>query len=167
MPIKNPKELFVMILSNARYGTERSVSVYKELSELAQNPEARQALAARAFVSQQNVERMDEAFRLIGEKPVNVSGRLLDAFVEDFRKELPEMQSTEARWLFVVAKASQLSHMRAAEYASLVAAADVSGNYGVGVLLESCLADHLAFVERAKRVVQAAIDTKMVARAAG
>jgi ferritin-like metal-binding protein YciE len=156
-----------MILSNARYGTERSVSVYKELSELAQNPEARQALAARAFVSQQNVERMDEAFRLIGEKPVNVSGRLLDAFVEDFRKELPEMQSTEARWLFVVAKASQLSHMRAAEYASLVAAADVSGNYGVGVLLESCLADHLAFVERAKRVVQAAIDTKMVARAAG
>jgi ferritin-like metal-binding protein YciE len=167
MPIKNPKELFVMILSNARYGTERSVSVYKELSELAQNPEARQALAARAFVSQQNVERMDEAFRLIGEKPVNVSGRLLDAFVEDFRKELPEMQSTEARWLFVVAKASQLSHMRAAEYASLVAAADVSGNYGVGVLLESCLADHFAFVERAKRVVQAAIDTKMVARAAG
>jgi ferritin-like metal-binding protein YciE len=167
MPIKNPKELFVMILSNARYGTERSVSVYKELSELAQNPEARQALAARAFVSQQNVERMDEAFRLIGEKPVNVSGRLLDAFVEDFRKELPEIQSTEARWLFVVAKASQLSHMRAAEYASLVAAADVSGNYGVGVLLESCLADHLAFVERAKRVVQAAIDTKMVARAAG
>jgi ferritin-like metal-binding protein YciE len=137
------------------------------LSELAQNPEARQALAARAFVSQQNVERMDEAFRLIGEKPVNVSGRLLDAFVEDFRKELPEMQSTEARWLFVVAKASQLSHMRAAEYASLVAAADVSGHYGVGVLLESCLADHLAFVERAKRVVQAAIDTKMVARAAG
>jgi ferritin-like metal-binding protein YciE len=113
------------------------------------------------------VERIDEAFRLIGEKPVNVSGRLLDAFLEDFRKELPEMQSTEAKRLFVVAKASQLSHMRAAEYASLVAAADVSGNYGVGVLLESCLADHLAFIERTKRVVQALIETRVVARAAG
>jgi ferritin-like metal-binding protein YciE len=167
MPIKNPKELFVMILSHARYGTERSILVYKELGELAKNPEAQQALAARAFVSQQNVERIDEAFKLIGEKPVNVSGRLLDAFLEDFRKELPEMQSPEVRRLFVVAKASQLSHMRAAEYASLIAAADVSGNYGVGVLLESCLADHLAFVERTKRVVQAVIETKVEARAAG
>lgn len=167
MPVKNAKELFVMILSHARYGTERSVSVYKDLSELAQNSEVQQALTARAFVSQQNVERIDEAFKLIGEKPVNVSGRLLDIFLEDFRKELAEMQSTEARRLFVVAKASQLSHMRAAEYASLVAAADVSGNYGVGVLLESCLADHLAFLERTKRVVQAVIETKVAARAAG
>src|SRR5262249_7644410 len=150
MGIKTAKELFVNILSHARYGTERSVSVYKDLSELAQNPEVQQALAARAFVSQQNLERIDEAFKLIGEKAINVSGRLLDVFFEDFGKELAEMQSTEARRLFVVAKASQLSHMRAAEYASLVAAADVSGNYGVGVLLESCLADHLAFVERTK-----------------
>jgi ferritin-like metal-binding protein YciE len=167
MPIKNAKELFALILSHARYGTERSVSVYKDLAELAQSPEVQQALAARAFVSQQNVERIDEAFKLIGEKPANVSDRLLDVFLDDFRKELAEMQSVEARRLFVMAKASQLSHMRAAEYASLVAAADVSGAYGVGVLLESCLADHLAFLKRTKRVVQAVIEAKVAARAAG
>jgi len=167
MPVKNPKELFVILLSHARHGAERSAAVYKELGELAQNPEIEQALAARAFVSQQNLEKMDQAFKLIGEKPVNITGRLHDVFVEDFRKEVAEIQSPEARRLFVLAKANNLSHMRTAEYVALVAAADVTGHYGVGVLLESCLADHLAFVERTKRFIRGVVEAKIAARAAG
>ena len=165
MPIRNPKEMFVMVLSHARHGTERSAAIYNELSELAQNPEIQQALAARAFVSQQTLEKIDQAFQLIGEKPLNVTGRLQDVFVEDFRKELAEIQSPEARRLFVLAKANHLNHIRTAEYVTLVAAADVSGYYGVGVLLESCLADHLAFVERTKRLIRGVFEAKIAARA--
>jgi len=167
MPVRNPRELFLRILSHARYGTERSVALYKDLSDIVQNPEIQQALAARAFVAQQNLEKIDEAFKLINEKPVNVTGRILDVFVEDFRSELADMQSPEARRLFILAKANQLSHLRAAEYSSLLAAADVSGHYGVGVLLESCLADHLAIAERTKRTAQTIVEAKIAARAAG
>ena len=165
--VKNPKELFVMILSHARQGAERSAAIYKELGEAAQNPEIQQALQARAFVSQQNLDRFDEAFKMIGEKPVNVAGRLHDTFVEDFRKELAEIQSPEGRRLYVLAKASHLSHMRTAEYELLAAAADVSGNHGVGVLLECCLADHMAFAERTRHLVRGVIEAKVAARAAG
>jgi len=167
MPIKNPRELFVTILSHVRHGTERSAAIYKELGEAAQNPEIQEALAARAFVSQQNLEKLDEAFKLIGEKPVNVTGRLHDIFVEDFRKELGEIQSPEARRLFVLAKANHLSHMRTAEYVTLVAASDLSGHHGVGVLLESCLADHLAFAERTRRLIHRVVEAKIAARATG
>ena len=163
MPVKNPKELFVMVLSHARQGTERSIATYKELGELAQNSEIQEALAARSFVSQQTVEKLDEAFKLIGEKPASLSGQLHD--VEDFRRELLDIQSPEARRLFVLATANHLSHLRTAEYVTLVAAADISGHPGVGVLLESCLADHLAFVERTKRFIRSVIEAKMAARA--
>jgi hypothetical protein len=104
---------------------------------------------------------------VIGEKPVNVAGPLHDVFVEDFRKELAEIQSQEARRLFVLAKANHLSHMRTAEYVTLVAASDISGHHGVGVLLESCLADHLAFGERTRRLIHRVIEEKVAARAAG
>jgi ferritin-like metal-binding protein YciE len=167
MPIKDPKELFLKLLSHVRHGTERSAAIYKELGEAAQNSEIQEALAARAFVSQQNLEKLDEAFKMIGEKPVSVTGPLHDVFVEDFRRELAEIQSPEAKRLFVLAKANHLSHMRTAEYVTLVAAADVSGHHGVGVLLESCLADHLAFVERAKRLIHRVIEAKIAARATG
>jgi ferritin-like metal-binding protein YciE len=167
MAIKNPRELFVKLLSHIRHGTERSAAIYKELGDAAQNPEIQEALAARAFVSQQNLEKLDEAFRMIGEKPVSVTGPLHDVFVEDFRKELAEIQSPEARRLFVLAKANHLSHMRTAEYVTLVAASDVSGHHGVGVLLESCLADHLAFGERTRRLIHRVVEAKIAAKAAG
>ena len=167
MAVRNPSELFVALLSHVRHGTERSAAIYKELGDAAQNPEVQEALTARAFVSQQNLERLDEAFKLIGEKPVSVTGPLHDVFVEDFRRELGEIQSPEARRLFVLAKANNLSHMRTAEYVTLVAASDISGHHGVGVLLESCLADHLAFAERTKRLIHRVVETKIAAKAAG
>jgi len=167
MPVRSPKELFVTILSHVRHGTERSAAIYKQLGELAQDSEIQESLEARAFVSQQTLAKLDETFKIIGDKPVNVTGRLHDVFVEDFRKELAEIQSPESKRLFVLAKANHLSHMRTAEYVTLVPAADVSGHHGVGVLLESCLADHLAFVERTKRLIHHVIEAKAAARATG
>ena len=160
MRVKNARELFVTMLSQVRHGTERTAAVYKELGELSQNSEIREVLEARALVSQQTLAKLDEAFKMIREKRVHVTGRLQDVFVEDFRRELSEIQSQEARRLFVLAKANHLSHMRSGEYVTLVAAADVSGHHGVGVLLESCLGDHLAFVERTKRLIHRFIEAK-------
>jgi hypothetical protein len=53
--------------------------------------------------------------------------------------------------------------MRAGEYVTLVAAADVCGHHGVGVLLESCLGDHLAFVERTKRLIHHLVKLRIAA----
>ena len=166
MAIRNPKELFVLMLSHVRQGTERSANAFEELGEVAQHPEIKEALEARAFVANQTIERLDQIFKLIGEKPVNVTGRLQEIFVEDFRKELSEIQSPEAKRLYVLAKINHLFHMRIAEYIALIAAADFTGNYGVGVLVESCLADHLAFAERTKRLMRNVIEARMAARAA-
>jgi ferritin-like metal-binding protein YciE len=166
MPVKNPKELFLLLLSHARQTTERTSEILQELSKVAQNQEIKEALEARAFVSDKMVGTVDEAFRLIGEKPMNLTGRLHDIFVEDFRKELGEIQSQEARRLFVLAKVSQLVHLRIGELVALVAAADMTGNYGVGVLLESCLGDALAFVERTRRLIRNIIEVKVAAKVA-
>jgi ferritin-like metal-binding protein YciE len=78
---------------------------------------------------------------------------LHDVFIEDFRRELDEVQGPVARKLFVLAKASHLAHLQVASYMALIAAADTLGHPGVSVLLESCLADKLAFVERTKRLI--------------
>jgi ferritin-like metal-binding protein YciE len=54
-----------------------------------------------------------------------------------------------------------------AEYEVLVAAADLAGHHGVGVLLETCLADKLAFAERNRRLIQHLVEAKLAERAAG
>ena len=166
MAAKNPKEIFVTLLSAEREGTERTTEILQELSQAAENPEIKQAIEARVFIKDQILARLDEVFKLIGEKPVKFSGRILDVFVEDFRRERAEIQSPDARHLFVLAKLSHLVHLRIGAYVLLTAASDLTGNWEVGVLLESCLADELAFAERTRRLIRKIVETKIAARAA-
>jgi ferritin-like metal-binding protein YciE len=160
MPVNNPKELFVKMLSDVRQRTEKATKIYEHLSEVAQDPNIKEALQSRAFLQEKTLSSLDRCFEFIGEKPVQLSGRLHEVFVEDFRREFAEIQAPAAKALFVLIKANHLMHLSIAEYVALVAMADVSGHFGVGVLLESCLADKLAFVERTRRLIRHAIEAK-------
>jgi ferritin-like metal-binding protein YciE len=164
MPAKNPKDVFVMLMSDARNNTERTAKVYQELSQAAQNPDVQEALEARAFVTEKNLQALDRCFEIIGEKPQKTSGRQHDVFVEDFKKELAEIQSPAAKHLFMLAKATQIAHLRFAEGVALTAAADATGHFGVGVLLESTLADKLAFAEQTRRLIRHIIEGKVAER---
>jgi ferritin-like metal-binding protein YciE len=166
MPVKNPKETFVYLLSHVRQGQEKMTTILDEMSKLAQHPEIKEALEARHFVNQKILSTLDEAFKMIGEKPVPVSNRLQEIFLEDFRKEFNEIQSPEAKRLFILAKLIHLFQLRVGEYVALIAAADMTGNYGVGVLLESCLADKLAFAERTRRVLRKVAEMRIAEKAA-
>ena len=166
MSVKNPHELFVMLLSNVRQGTERTTKIFQEISEVAQNPDVKETLEARVFVSQRTLEKLDRCFKLIGEQPVKLNGRLMEVFAEDFRKELAEIESPVAKHLYILAKANHLIHLRIGEYVALIAAADMTGHYGVGVLLETCLAEKLAFVERTRRLIKNLIEHKVATKLA-
>ena len=164
MPIKNPKQIFVLMLSDLRQGSERTSKIFENLAQLAEDPDIKQALEARTFISQKVVETLDQCFECIGEEPVKLSetrARIYDALAEDFRKELAEIKDTTTRRFYILAKLNNLAHFRAAEYKTLIAAADVSGNYGVAALLESCLADKLALAERTQHWLRRIAETEM------
>jgi ferritin-like metal-binding protein YciE len=166
MAIRNPKEMFVFLLSNVRYNTEKATKIYDEIGQVAQEPEIKEALQARAFASNQILAKLDECFRMIGEKPVKAETRLHDVFVEDFRKELAQIESPAVKKLFVLAKLRHLAHLRIGEYVALIEAADVAGYHGVALLLETCLADKLAFAERTRRFMRHIVEAKVAAATA-
>ncbi len=151
------------MLSDLRHGAESSTKIFQELSQIAQDPDIKEALDARVFISGKILITLDECFQVIGQKPVNTKGRLHEVFMEDFRRELAEIESKEGRRLFVLAKASRLVHLRIAEYEVLIAAADLTGHYGVGVMLESCLADKLVFVERIRQLIRNRLEQRLAA----
>jgi len=166
MPVKDPKEVFLLLLSNARQGAERGTKIYQEISQLAQDPEIKDSLEARAFISNQVLQRLDRCFDLLGEKPVKTTGRIQDVFAEDFRKEFAEIQSPVAKRLYVLGKIIHFTQLRIGEYLVLTAAADLTGNYAVGVLVESCLADKLAYVERTTRMIRNIAEARIQERVA-
>ncbi len=166
MPIKNNKELFVMLLSNVWQGAERSAKIYQEMGTLATDKGIREALEARTFVAHQNTKAIEECFRLMGEKPVKLVSKMSDVFMEDFHRELTEIQSPEAKGLFILTKACHLTHLRIGEYVALVAAADLTGHHGVGVILQSIAAEKLAFAERTRHFIRNMLERKITGQLA-
>jgi ferritin-like metal-binding protein YciE len=155
--------LTVCLSQRDNRSAERSHQIYEELGNAAQEKEIKEALDARESISSQILSRLDECFRLIGEKPVPRNQRLYDTFVQNFREELKEIQSPLLRRMFVLSKAIRLMHLRIGEYMALIAAADTLEHPAVGVLLESCLADKLAFAERTKRLIREHLREKVLA----
>ena len=163
MPIEDPKELFVWMLSDARQGAERSTKIFQELAQVAQDADIKEALEARVFVSDKILSTLGECFKLIGQKPVNTKGKLHDVFVEEFRRELAEIESPVARRLFILAKAARLMQFRIGGCMALMAAADLTDHYGAAVLLESCLADKMALVERTRPLIRQRMEQRLAA----
>src|SRR5215468_5723019 len=116
MPIKTPREVFVMLLTDVRQGAEKAEKMYEEIGQLAQDSQIKEALQARAFVSGKVLDTLDECFKLLGEQPAKLSGRLQETLIEDFRRELSEIQGPAARRIFALMKLNHLAHFRIAEY---------------------------------------------------
>lgn len=154
MANKNPEEIFVLLLSNLRHGAEQSTKFYQEVSSTVQDQDIKEVLEARSFISSKILDTIDECFRIINERPVKTTGRIYDVFLEDFRKEINEIPSPRAKRLYVLAKLNQIVNLRKGEYMALIAAADLTGHYAVGVLLETALADKLALGERFRRLMR-------------
>jgi len=166
MAIDNPREVFTLMLSNVRQNEERATRIFQELSQIAQDPDVKEVLDARAYVHEKILGTLDQCFKLIGEQPSKTTGRLQEIFVEDFKRELGEIQAPAARHLFILYKAVQLMHIRVGEYTALTAAADLSRHYAVGTLLETCLADILALTERTGRLIRRIAEVKVAERLA-
>jgi ferritin-like metal-binding protein YciE len=167
MPIKTPKDLFLMILSDVRQGAERAEKIYEEIGQLVQDPQVKQALQARAFVSGKVLSTLDECFKILGEQPAKLSGRLQEALVEDFRKELAEIEGPVARRIFALMKLNHLAQFRISEYRALIAGAEAVGHHGVSLLLETCLAAKLTFAERTQRFLRELVEARIAERSAG
>jgi ferritin-like metal-binding protein YciE len=166
MPNKEPKDIFLTLLSDVRRNTERANKFYQELESQVQDPEVKEMVDARALITSQALVRIDRCFSIIGEKPVTLSGKLQETFIEDFRRELNEIQSPGAKALFTMAKLTHLGHFRVGEYVALTAAADLTGNHAVGALLETSLADALALTERTRLAIRNRVEEKVTQRRA-
>jgi ferritin-like metal-binding protein YciE len=162
MATQNPKELFVKLLSDVRQHEERTAEILQEMTEAVKDEDIKEMLESRVFLKNQTLNTLDRCFKLIGEQPKKLSDKFHDIFVENFRTELSEIKSPAARLLYVIAKAKHLIHFRMGEYVALIAMADITGHYGVGSLLENCLADKVAFIERARRRIRNIIESEMV-----
>ncbi len=166
MPAKNPKELFLLLLSEMKWNQEKTTKFFQEILPFAQELEIKQAIEARIFVHDKMLATIDKCFQMIGEQPLKLTGKLHDIFVEDFTREIGEIQQPVLRHLFILAKLNHLIHFRLAELKVLVTMADITNHFGIGLLLETLMADQIALIERNQRIIKNLVEIKVLEKVA-
>jgi ferritin-like metal-binding protein YciE len=161
MSVKNPEDMFVWMLSDARQREERAKTFLEELHKVAEDKEVEEIIEQRLFLRDKIIGTIDQAFKLMGKQPVTVSSKTHDFLVEELRQGLGKIEFPAGKALFIRFMVNQIMHLQIGEYTTLIAMADMSGHYGVGVLLETCLADNMAFVERGRRLTKSLVEGKM------
>jgi len=166
MAFTDPGAVFELLLSNTRHGAEHASEAFRKMSDYVDNPEIKEVLQARAFLSEKFVNSLDQCFRILGTAPIETSGRLADALLDDVRSQWDEMESPEAKALFILAKAHQLNEFRMGQYSVLIEMADAMGHHGISLLIASCLADKVVFVERTRHLIRKILREKLEMRLA-
>lgn len=148
MMVESPKDLFEFLLSGATDDAERLARALDELSRNAEDKNIEDALNAQVFVLKNIVGVLGQCFWLLRSQRTEIRGRLLDMFMEEYRRELVEVTSPTARRLLVLAKANLLIQLSIGEFTSLTAIAEMTGDSGIALLLDGCLAENRAFIQR-------------------
>lgn len=161
MPVKEPKDLFVKILSDLRQHEYGLAGTLNALRENVQDKDIKDYFESLIYLSEKNVETLDKCFKMINEKPVKTDDKLKDLFLEDFKKEFSEIESPLVKVIYFTAKANHLMNVRAGEWMTLIEMSDISGNRGVGLLLGSVFAQKVAFAKKARRRIRTIIEDQL------
>jgi hypothetical protein len=163
MQVNDSPTLFNLMLADLRQSTERSKQTFQELKQVVPDTDIRDAMQSGVLLADYILGKMDQCCEIADQQRPRVREGLDEAFVEDFRREVAQIHSPEARALFVLAKASQLIQLHMGIEPALVALADLAGHYHVGMLLDDCMEEKLAFAERNRRLIQERLRPKCAA----
>ena len=151
--IQNAEDLFITVLSHLQSTETRTKAICDELVQLAQDPDAKRWFALTAYVQAQHLANVEQCFKLLGKQPVQLEGKWVDIFAENFRNVWKEIHSPAMKALYLLITVRRIQNFHIAEYTSLAVMAELAGYEGVAVLLERNREDKIAHIERSNEVL--------------
>ena len=86
MGIYNTRELYIKMLSDVLKREERVSEIFTMLREIAQDSRIKELLDSAMYLTENSCASLDRCFKMIGEKPVASESKLLDVFIDDFKR---------------------------------------------------------------------------------
>ncbi|MBX4209489.1 DUF892 family protein [Candidatus Parcubacteria bacterium] len=139
MKLNNLRDLFLMKLS-ALYDVETQiVKALPKVAKEANDMELKKSFEKHVVETKKHVERLDEIFTELGEKPQKVKVEAIRGMIEDTEWVIGQEPAPEALDAVLAASARYIEHYEMAGYLSLIAWAELLGEDDVAELLEATL----------------------------
>jgi len=132
-------DLFLHGLQDIYTAEKRILQNLPKMAKKVQTNELKQAFERHQNETQTQVQRLEEVFKLIGQKPKGVECKAIDGIIGEAQEMMQEIEDEDVRDAAILADAQAVEHYEITRYGTLAAWAKELGHNDAAKLLHQTL----------------------------
>jgi ferritin-like metal-binding protein YciE len=158
--IKTMDDLFVHTLQDIYYAENQIVKALPDMIEKASDPQLKQGFQTHLRETDNQIKRLEQAFRLLGQDPKGVDCPAIDGIIEEAEEIAGEIEDTAVLDAALIAAAQAVEHYEITRYGSLIAWAEQLGRKDVAALLKQSLDEEKAADKKLTALAESKVNRK-------
>jgi ferritin-like metal-binding protein YciE len=158
--IKSMEDLFLHVMQDIYYTEQQILKALPKMIEKATNRELSAAFRSHLEETKGQVERLEQAFELLGEKPKATSCPSIDGIIKEADEIAGEVADKKVLDAALLAAAQAVEHYEITRYGTLIAWADELENDAVAKLLTTTLNQEKAADKKLTAIAEGKVNLK-------
>ncbi len=143
-PIKTLDDLFTHTLQDIYYAENQIVKNLPTMIEKAHNPELKQAFQSHLAETQNQVQRLEQVFQLLGKPAKAVTCAAMDGILSETKEIISDCGDESVRDAAMLSAAQAIEHYEMTRYGTLIAFARQLGHQDAASMLQQTLEEEKA-----------------------
>jgi ferritin-like metal-binding protein YciE len=158
--IETMDDLFLHTLQDIYYAENKIVKSLPEMIETATDAQLKQGLEMHLGETKGHVQRLEQVFKLLGEKPRSVDCPAIDGIIEEAEDVTGEVDDKNVLDAAIIAAGQAVEHYEITRYGSLIAWAKQLGRNDAVRLLEQTLAEEKAADKKLTSIAESRVNLR-------
>ncbi len=158
--MKKLEDLFLHMLKDVYHAEKQALRAMPKMAKKVQSPELRQAFEQHQAETEQQVERLEQVFELMGKKARGETCEAIQGLVEEGREVMEEFKDSPALDAGLLSAAQAIEHYEISRYGTMRTWARQLGLNDAAKLLEETLEEEKKTDALLTRLAEASVNTK-------
>ena len=158
--IKTLDDLFVHTLQDIYYAEQQITKALPQMLEQATDPQLKQAFQTHLGETQQQVQMVEQVFRMHGQDPKGVTCPAIDGIIDEAQEISGEIDDPQVLDAALLAAAQAVEHYEITRYGTLVAWAKQLGRDDCANILHQILEQEKATDEKLNRIAESKVNVQ-------
>jgi ferritin-like metal-binding protein YciE len=163
--IKSMDNLFLHVMQDIFYAENQIVKALPTMIDKATNRDLAAAFKNHLGETEKQVQRLEQAFELIGEKPSGTSCPAIDGIIKEANEIAGEIEDKKVLDAALLAAAQAVEHYEITRYGTLIAWADELNKAPVAKLLTTTLKEEKAADKKLTTIAERKVNLKAAGQA--
>jgi ferritin-like metal-binding protein YciE len=158
--IKSMDDLFLHTLQDIYYAENKIVTSLPSMIETAHDAQLKQGLQSHLKETEGQVQRLEQVFQMLGQKPKSTSCPAIDGIIEEADEVTGEVDDKDVLDAAVIAAAQAVEHYEITRYGSLIAWAKRLGRGDAARVLKETLNEEKAADKKLTSIAEGKVNLK-------